>query len=96
MLELIKEETSEEVFAPYYGRLVYEVAGQISHDLVMKTFNRRTSEHRMTGEFMVYERQENGSNYYLTLGTHGEYDEIRLRVDAYKKFDRELGCYHPS
>ncbi len=50
----------------------------------------------MTGEFIVYERQENGSNYYLTLGSHGKYDEIRRRVDAYKQIDREFGCCHPS
>lgn len=90
-LEPMKDGTSEEVFAPYYGRFVGEVAGQIAYDLVMKPFDHRTSEHRMTGEFIVYERQENGTNYYLTLGSHGEYDEIRLRVEAYKQIDREIG-----
>ncbi len=91
MLELMKDGTSEEVLAPYYGRFVGEVAGQIAYDLVMKPFDRRTSDHRMTGEFIVYERPENGSNYYLTLGSHDKYDEIRRRVDAYKQIDREIG-----
>jgi hypothetical protein len=50
----------------------------------------------MTGEFIVYECQGNGSNYYLTLGTNGEYDKIRLRVDAYKQIERKFGCCHPS
>jgi hypothetical protein len=56
---------------------------------VDKAYERRTRDHRVTGEFIVYERQEDGSNYYLTIGKHGEWDAIRARVDAYKKFDTE-------
>ena len=66
----------EPALAPHYGRRVEEAAGQIVHELVMKTFARRAAEQRMTGEFIVYERRTNGSNYYLTLGSHGEYPEI--------------------
>jgi hypothetical protein len=47
----------------------------------------------MTGEFIVYERRTNGSNYYLTLGSHGEYPEIYARVEAYRKIDREQDCH---
>ena len=59
----------------------------------MKTFARRAAERRMTGEFIVYERRTNGSNYYLTLGSHGEYPEIYARVEAYRKIDREHDCH---
>ena len=86
----------EEVFAPFYGHFLADVAGQISHDLIMGTFSRRAGAHKMTGEVIVYEPQENGSNYYLTLGSHGEYDAIRTRVDAYRQIDEEHGHYRSS
>jgi hypothetical protein len=52
----------------------------------MGAYERRVRNKKITGEFIVYE-QTDGSNYYLTLGKHGEWTEIRARVDKYKKFD---------
>jgi hypothetical protein len=93
LLELQKDGAVEDALAPYCGRRVEEAAGQIVHELVMKTFARRAAERRMTGDFIVYERRTNGSNYYLTLGSHGEYPEIYARVEAYRKIDREQDCH---
>ena len=93
LLELEKDGAVEDALAPYCRRRVEEAAGQIVHELVMKTFARRAAERRMTGEFIVYERRTNGSNYYLTLGSHGEYPEIYARVEAYRKIDREHDCH---
>jgi hypothetical protein len=89
LLELQKCGAIEYALAPHHGSFVDEVAGQIAHELVTKTFSRRASEHRLTGEFIVYEPQANGSNYYLTLGSHGEYQEIYARVQSYRQIDRE-------
>lgn len=57
------------------------VSGRLANEIVVGGFFRRAGAHKLTGEFIVYERRENGSNYYLTLGTHADYDEIRERVD---------------
>jgi hypothetical protein len=80
----------EAIFAPHIGKYVREVAGQLAHEMVVGGYSRRAGERRLTGEFIVYERNENGQNYYLTLGSHGEYDAIRARIDAYRKFDEVL------
>jgi hypothetical protein len=77
----------EAMFAPHYGKYIHEFIDQISHEIVDRAYERRARDHRITGEFIVYERLPDGSNYYLTLGKHGEWDAIRARVDEYKKFD---------
>jgi hypothetical protein len=93
-LEMMKEAAIETMLARCHGRNLDELAGQVAHEVVMGGFTRRAGEHRLTGEFIVYEHRADGSNYYLTLGAHGEYDEIRKRVDAYRQTDREQGhCF---
>jgi hypothetical protein len=89
-LESRRAGVMEKIFAPYYGREMGEVAGQIAHGIVMENFFHRSGEKRLTGEFIVYERRGNGSNFYLTLGNHGEYDAIRARVDIYRQVDHDL------
>ena len=81
----------EAMLNPHYMRPFHEVMPQIIHELVMGSYSRRAARHDMTGEFIVYEKRQDGSNYYLTLGSHGEYDAIRARVDEYKQFDLEHG-----
>lgn len=88
---MVRDGSWEAIFAPHYGRYAHEVADRISYDMVMGAFSRRAEGHRMTGEFIVYERREDGSNYYLTLGTHGDYQAIRARVDEYKLIERRQG-----
>ena len=81
----------EAMFAPHYGRYVHEFINQISHEMVFGALERRARDCRLTGEFILYELQPDGSNYYLTLGSHGEYDAIRARVDICKEFDCDNG-----
>jgi len=75
------------MFAPHYGKYVHEFIDQISRQIINEAYERRARDRRITGEFIVYERQPDGSNYYLTLGKHSEWDAIRARVDDYKAFD---------
>ncbi len=77
----------ENMFAPHYGKHLYEFIDQVSHEMVDQAYERRARDRRITGEFIVYEPQADGSNYYLTMGKHGEWDAIRTRVDDYKRFD---------
>jgi len=85
---MVKDGRWEKMFAPHYGKDVDEFADQIAHEMVIGAYERRARDHRMTGEFIVYEPQSDGSNYYLTLGSHRDYDAIRTRVDTYKQFDQ--------
>jgi hypothetical protein len=85
--QMVKDGRWEAMFAPHYGKYVHEFIDQISHEMVIRAYERRARGRRVTGEFIVYERRADGSNYYLTLGKHGEWDAIRARVDEYKKFD---------
>jgi hypothetical protein len=84
---MVKDGHWEKLFAPYNGKYVHEFAGQVAHQMVIGAYERRARNRRMTGEFIVYEPQPDGSNCYLTLGSHGEYDAIRARVNTYKEFD---------
>lgn len=76
----------EAMFAPHYGKYLHEFMGEISYKMTNGAYEKRAQDRKITGEFIVYERQADGSNYYLTLGKHGEWDAIRVRVDEYKKF----------
>ncbi len=84
---MVKDGRWEKLFAPHCGKYMNEFMDPIDQELVHGSFARRSRDQRLTGEFIVYERQADGSNYYLTLGKHGEWDAIRVRVDEYKKFD---------
>ena len=84
---------TEEALSPIIGRYVDEVAGEIAHAMVIGAYERRAHDHRMTGEWIIFEREPSG-NYYLTLSTHeGETDEERrVRVEAYRTVDLELAA----
>ena len=84
---MVKDGRWEAMFAPHYGKYVHEFVDEITHKMVFAAYERRAQDRKMTGEFIVYEKQGDGSHYYLTLGKHGEWDAIRARVDEYKKFD---------
>lgn len=86
---MVQDGRWEKMFAPHYGRYVSEVVNQTAHEMVFGAYERRAQDRRLTGEFIVYEKQQDGSHYYLTLGSHGEWDAIRARVDNYKKFDSD-------
>lgn len=57
-------------------------AGLIAHEFVIGGYQERSQSGKMTGEWIVFARQDE-VNYYLTLGTHLEGDEaIQKRVLA--------------
>lgn len=85
--KMSKDGRWESIFSAHYGKYLHEVIDQISHEIIDKAYECRARDHRITGEFIVYKRQTDGSNYYLTIGKHGEWDAIRVRVDTYEKFD---------
>ncbi|MBB2206489.1 hypothetical protein [Gluconacetobacter takamatsuzukensis] len=84
---MAKDGRWDAMFSPHIGKFLSEFMPQVSHEMVMGAFQTRACERRVTGEFLVYERRPDGSNYYLTLGMHGDWDAIRTRVDEYKEFD---------
>ncbi len=84
---MVKDGRWEAMFAPHYGKYLHEFMDQITHKMVDGAYEKRARDQRITGEFIVYERLPDGSNYYLTLGTHGEWEAIRARVDKYRTFD---------
>ncbi len=92
-LEIERPGVVQEALAPFIGRYVDEVAGEIAHAMVIGAYERRARDHRMTGEWIIFERESSG-NYYLTLSTHeGETDEERrTRVEAYRTVDLELAA----
>ena len=95
ILEMQRPDTIRNAIAPYFGRYVHEVAGEIAYDMTIGAYERRARQSRITGQWIVFEKV-NGANYYLTLGCHGEDEKIKAKVDAYRQFDNELavtsGC----
>ena len=92
-LEMTRPGVVQEAFAPFIGRYVDEVAGEIAHAMVIGAYERRAHNHRMTGEWIIFEREPSG-NYYLTLSSHeGETDEERrARIEVYRTVDLELAA----
>lgn len=84
---MAKDGRGETIFSPHYGKDLGEVADQILHQIIIGGYEQRARDRKITGEFIVYEKLKDGSNYYLTLGVHGDWDEIRARVDFYRQFD---------
>jgi hypothetical protein len=56
-----------------------EAVSSLVHDLVIKGYEDRGRAGRITGEWIVFAKQD-GINYYLTLGVHGDDDAIAKRV----------------
>ncbi len=83
----------EKALSPFIGRYVGEAAREIAHAMVIGACERRARDHRMTGEWIIFEREPSG-NYYLTLSMHeGETDEDRrARVEVYRTVDLELAA----
>ena len=56
-----------------------EAISGLVHDLVIKGYADRGQAGKITGEWIVFAKQD-GINYYLTLGVHGDDDAIAKRV----------------
>lgn len=98
ILEMQRPDTIRNVIAPYLGRCVHEVAGEIAYATTIGAYQQRAQlscnkqreqYSRITGQWIVFEKV-NGANYYLTLGCHGEDKKIKAKVDAYRQFDSDL------
>jgi len=83
----------EEALAPFIGRYMDKVAGEIAHAMTIAAYEQRARDHRITGQWIIFEQEPSG-NYYLTLSTHDrETDEDRkARVEAYRIVDLELAA----
>ena len=83
--EMRNDNTVERVMSPFDGQLITEeLIGKLTHELVFGNLESRSSEGRMTGEWIIYSKT-NGRNYYFTFGSHLEGDQnIRDRVERYR------------
>ena len=71
------------------------LAGFISHRLVIDGYRDRSEAQQLTGEWIVFAKQD-GRNYYLTLGTHTEAeDAIVARCAAALAEFPEVACWKP-
>lgn len=84
-----KEGYLQELLAPYSGMSVENASGAPTNKIIMSEFRQRAQAYIVTGEFIVYERQPDGSNYYLTLAEHSKWQEIRDRIDTYRALDQQ-------
>jgi len=58
---------------------------EIAHEYTMVSYETRASSSKLTGEWLVYSKYDS-KNYYLTLATHDEGDEVIYdRIFAYCK-----------
>lgn len=92
---IFQEHFSEDIDGTFLDKIIREIT--------LKNFEQKSQYNKITGNrFIVFEKLNDGENYYLTLGDHplanwepsrrqGEWNKIRLRVDNYKKFDIDGG-----
>jgi hypothetical protein len=90
-LELTRPGAMEAIFEPYLGKTVADVVNEFVHDMVVDSYSKRAQDKRITGEFIVFEKLPDGRNYYITLGSHGEYQDIASRVEIYRQMDLANG-----
>ena len=99
MLEMNRPGAMHAVLAPYFGRTMDEVSGQIAYAMTVGAYASRAGEHRMTGEWIVFEPQPQG-NYYVTLAQHPKPGDdrqafnaaLRARVETYREYDRQIAA----
>lgn len=85
--EMNKRGAIEKALSPFMGQFVDDVAGQIAHVMTIDAYVKRASSGRLTGEWIVFEK-DGDKNNYLTLANHKEDNAvIRARIDANKTFD---------
>lgn len=90
LIEINKPGALEAQLAKFMGRIVGDVIGEMVEEIVDGSLRRRKTGSGLTGEFIVFERDFLGENYYLTLGSHGEYEKIQNRIEFYRILDREV------
>ncbi len=92
LLEELKRDTlfTDEI-SKFHGKKVEEITGEVVRLAVLEPYKRRAQSNRLTGEWIIYEKEVE-RNYYLTLSDHlAETDCLRrVRVDAYRELDAQL------
>lgn len=85
MNEWTRGDSFEKVFRPYYGMtLTTDITGRIARELVHTAYQARASGRRLTGEWIVFDKQPTG-NHYLTLARHAEDDRaVFARIRRYR------------
>jgi len=88
--ELQRGKTVEVFLRDKVGQITEQFVSELTHEIVIKNFHRRSADGRLTGEWLIFEESVAG-NYYLTLGGHAEGDEnIHARVLHYRAVDAEI------
>lgn len=66
-----------------------ELAARLSHELVWGSYKKRSSQNRITGEWIIFAKHKH-KNYYLSLATHHENDE-----NIYKRISSSCSTQYP-
>ncbi len=60
-----------------------EMSAEIAHRVSIEAFQERAGEDRLTGEWIIFGKQD-GKNYYLSVATHDEGDDVIFsRIQQY-------------
>ncbi|MBY0335236.1 MAG: hypothetical protein K2X11_01400 [Acetobacteraceae bacterium] len=61
-----------------------QILDHAAYEMVIGTFERLQSRRALTGEWIIFQR-ENGKNEYITLGTHGENMDLLInRINSHQ------------
>jgi hypothetical protein len=74
-------------FKPFMGKMADDHMEEIVDILSERPLRRRSERSKMTGEFFIFEKMPDGTNYYITLGFHRDWEKLRAAVDGYKILD---------
>lgn len=90
MIETCRPAAMDVIWARFCGRDGYDAAGELAHAMTIEMYEKRAGEQRLTGEWIVFER-DGETNCYLTLAEHDEGDEaIKARIDLGRVIDEKL------
>ena len=97
--ELRKKGFLDNILRKYVEQNTEYFVGKLAHDIVLEPYTQRHAHHNMTGEWIIYEKRPDDSNYYLCLGSHADgneedkqrhYQMLRDKIDSYKRLDNEV------
>ncbi len=89
-LEISHKKYFQFLIEKHIGKNIPDFAKEFSYDAVISAFTHRSERNGLTGEYIIFEKFDDGSNYYLTLGSHGDDENIIARVKSYKVLDQAI------
>lgn len=89
LLEINKPGNLDSRLRRFMGRTVGEIVDEMTIEIVDGSLKYRAMGKGLTGEFIVFERDAEGKNRYLTLGRHGDDEQIWKRIESYRLLDDE-------